>query len=80
MVRYQTWEESGYLGSWSPRFSRHLYDWELREVEALFSKLQPLIVRKEVEDVMNRRDSKNGKFLVKSLYCFYTRAFREPFQ
>ncbi|RVW43704.1 hypothetical protein CK203_080516 [Vitis vinifera] len=30
------WEESGELGCWSPRFSRHLNDWEMGEVEALF--------------------------------------------
>ena len=49
----EAWEEGEDLGSWSPCFSRHLNDWELGEEEALFRKLQLLVVRKEVEDVMS---------------------------
>ena len=49
----EAWEEGEDLGSWSPCFSRHLNDWELGEEEALFRKLQLLVVRKEVEDLMS---------------------------
>ena len=47
------WEESGDLGSRSPRFSRHLNDWEMGKVENLFHKLQSLDVRREVEDILS---------------------------
>ena len=60
----EAWEEGGDLGSWSPFFSRHLNNWELGEAEALFHKLQPLVVRREVDDVMSWRDNKSDKFSV----------------
>ena len=47
------WEGSGELGCWNPHFSRHFNDWELEEVEGLFRKLQPLVVRREVKDVLS---------------------------
>ena len=47
------WEGSGELGSWNPHFSTHFNDWELEEVEGLFRKLQPLVVRREVKDVLS---------------------------
>ena len=49
-------------------------------LESLFPKLQPLVVRREVEDVMSWREGKNGKFLVRSYYCSYTWTSRAPFR
>ncbi|KAL6320143.1 hypothetical protein AAG906_004652 [Vitis piasezkii] len=53
------------LGSWSPRFSRHLNDWEIGEVESLFQNYNPWF--------------KDDNFSVKFLCCSYTRASRDPF-
>ena len=49
------------------------------KVESLFSKLQPLAVRRGVEGIFSWRESKNGKFSVRSLYCSYTRVSKNPF-
>ena len=48
-------------------------------MESLFSKLQPLAVRRGVEDILSWRENKNRKFSVSSLYCSYTRVSRDPF-
>ena len=56
------WEESGELGCWSPRFSRHLNDWEMGEVESLYWKLHSLAVRRDVEDALSWRESRTGCF------------------
>ncbi|RVW32508.1 Calcium-dependent protein kinase 16 [Vitis vinifera] len=44
---------------------RHFNDWELEEVEGLFWKLQPLVVRREVEDVLSWKESRDGIFSVR---------------
>ena len=67
------------MGCWSPRFSRHLHDWGMGEVESLLWKLQPLAVRRDAEDILSWQESRNGFFFVHSLYCFYTRAPSDPF-
>ena len=59
-------------------FSRQVNDWELGEVEILLQKLQRLVVSREVEDILSWRESKNDKFLVRSLYCFYSKGPRDP--
>ena len=63
----------------SPHFSRHLNDWEMGEVESLFRKLQPLAVRRDAEDFLSWRESRNGCFSVCSLYRSFTRASSDPF-
>ena len=72
------WEEGGELGYWSPRFSRHLNDREMGEVESLFWKLHSLAVRRDV-DTLSWRESGNDCFSVSSLYRSYTRASSDPF-
>ena len=67
------------MGCWSPRFSRHLHDWGMGEVESLLWKLQPLAVRRDAEDILSWQESRNGFFFVHSLYCSYTRAPSDPF-
>ncbi|RVW93221.1 hypothetical protein CK203_022361 [Vitis vinifera] len=59
----QAWEEGGEMGCWSPRFSRHLHDWGMGEVESLLWKLQPLAVRRDAEDILSWQESRNGFFL-----------------
>ncbi|RVW79726.1 hypothetical protein CK203_042340 [Vitis vinifera] len=66
-------------GCWSPHFSRPLNDWEIREVESLFQKLHPLVVRRDVEGTLSWRESGNDCFSVSSLYPSYTRASSDPF-
>ncbi|RVW55774.1 hypothetical protein CK203_075736 [Vitis vinifera] len=51
----------------------------MEEVESLFRKLQPLVVRRDVEDVLSWKESRNDIFFVKSLYCSFTRASSDPF-
>ncbi|RVW48809.1 hypothetical protein CK203_009723 [Vitis vinifera] len=33
------WSHSNDRGAWSPRFSRHLNDWEIQDVERFFARL-----------------------------------------
>ncbi|RVW12719.1 putative ribonuclease H protein [Vitis vinifera] len=73
------WEGSGESGSWNPHFSRHFNDWELEEVEGLLWKLHPLVVRREVEDVLSWKESRDGIFSVRSLYRSFTRTYSDPF-
>ena len=48
-------------------------------METLFKKLHPLVVRRDVEDILSWNDSKNDKFSVRSLYCSFSRGPRDPF-
>ena len=73
------WEGSGELGCWNPHFSRHFNDWELEEVESLFWKLHPLVVRREVEDALSWKESRDGIFSIRSLYRSLMRAYSDPF-
>ena len=72
-------EGSEESGCWNPPFLRHFNDWELKEVEGLFRNLNPLMVRREVEDVLSYKESKDGIFSIRSLYSSFTRAFSDPF-
>ncbi|RVW51699.1 Protein S-acyltransferase 10 [Vitis vinifera] len=58
--------ESG--GSWSPLFSRPLNDWELDEVCSFFVALNGKQIQQGVDDRVIWRETKCGKFSVKSLY------------
>ncbi|RVW57962.1 hypothetical protein CK203_114398 [Vitis vinifera] len=68
-VGVYAWEEGGEVGSWNPLFSRHFNDWEMEEVEGLLRKLHPLVLNRDVEDVLSWKNSKKGSFSVRSLYC-----------
>ena len=50
---FDAWEEGGEVGSWNPLFSRHFNDWEMEEVEGLFRKLHPLVLNRDVKDVLS---------------------------
>ena len=73
------WEESGELGCWNPHFPRHFNDWELEKVEGLFLKRHPLVVRREVGDVLSWKESRDDIFSIRSLYHSFTRASSDPF-
>ena len=75
----EAWEEDEVGGSWGLRFNRHLNDWEVGEVEILLNKLHPLTIRRGVDDLLRRRENKNGTFSVKSFYSSLSRAIRPPF-
>ncbi|RVW14457.1 LINE-1 retrotransposable element ORF2 protein [Vitis vinifera] len=63
---WTTEEERG--GSWNPCFNRPFNDWELEEVERLFCCLEGKNVRVDEEDRVIWMESKDGVFLIKSLY------------
>ena len=48
-------------------------------MEGLFRKLQPLVMRRDVEDVLSWKESRNDIFFVRSLYSSFMRAFSDPF-
>ena len=48
-------------------------------MEGLFRKLQPLVMRRDVEDVLSWKESSNDIFFVRSLYSSFMRAFNDPF-
>lgn len=49
-------------------FTRHNNDREMRDVEALFRRLNGQVLRRDDEDVMNWWTSKKNLFTVKSFY------------
>ncbi|RVW57565.1 hypothetical protein CK203_113879 [Vitis vinifera] len=55
-------------GSWTPSFNRLFNDWEMEEVGRLLFWLDGKMVRVDEEDRMRWVESKDGVFLVKSLY------------
>ena len=55
-------------GSWSPYFSRPFNDWEMDEMCRFFLGLNGKKVQQAVEDRVIWRETKSGKFFVKSLY------------
>ena len=55
-------------GSWSPHFSKPFNDWEMDEVCRFFLGLNGKKVQQAVEDRVIWRETKSGKFFVKSLY------------
>ena len=69
---FDAWEEDREVGSWNPLFSRHFFfdrmfsrhlnDWEMEEVEGLLRKLHPLVLNRDVEDVLSWKNSKNDSF------------------
>ena len=50
---FDAWEEGGEVGNWNLLFSRHFNDWEMKEEEDLFRKLHPLVLNRDVEDVLS---------------------------
>ncbi|RVW49084.1 hypothetical protein CK203_084403 [Vitis vinifera] len=57
-------EEGGEVGSWNPLFSRHFNDWEMKEEEGLFRKLHPLVLNRDVEDVLSWKIARTTPFLL----------------
>ncbi|RVX21021.1 hypothetical protein CK203_002180 [Vitis vinifera] len=55
-------------GSWSPHFSRPFNDWEVDKVHRFFLGLNRKRVQQDVEDRVLWRETKCGKFSIKSLY------------
>ncbi|RVW45235.1 LINE-1 retrotransposable element ORF2 protein [Vitis vinifera] len=55
-------------GSWTPTFNRSFNDWEMEEVGRLLCYLEGKMVRVDEEDRVSWVKSKDGVFLVKSLY------------
>ena len=64
------WDGTREVGHWNLVFTRHNNDWEIKDVEALFRKLNGQVLRRDDEDVMNWWISKKGLFTVKSFYSF----------
>ncbi|RVW40614.1 Retrovirus-related Pol polyprotein from transposon RE1 [Vitis vinifera] len=62
------WNPDGVGDGWTPLFSRALNDWEIEMVERFMLKIQPFRMQREIEDKVVWTASRNGVFLVKSLY------------
>ena len=56
------------MEAWSPHFSRPFNDWEMDDVHKCFLGLNGKRVQQDVEDRVLWRETKCGKFSVKSLY------------
>ena len=61
------WTQIGERGLWTPRFSRHLNNWEIVDVKRFYVRLQMKVVNGEGEDVVIWMETRNGIFSVKSL-------------
>ena len=55
-------------GGWSLPFSKPLNDWKVGSVERFLSCLDRMRVNRDEEDRVRWIETKNGKFIVKSLY------------
>ena len=66
------WDGIGEVGHWKTIFIKHNNDWEMRDVEALFRRLNGQVLRRNDEDVMNWWISKKDLFIVKSFYSSLT--------
>ena len=55
-------------GGWSLPFSKPLNDWKVGSVERFLSCLDGMRVNRDEEDRVRWIETKNGKFIVKSLY------------
>ena len=64
----ELWDSSGEEGVWSPRFSRSFNDWEVEEVEGLLLTIRGRRLNPLLEDRVLWKETKDGIFLVKSLY------------
>ena len=64
----EVWDSLGEEGGWNPRFSRPFNDWEVDLVERFLSTIQGKRVFMDSKDRMLWKETKNGKFFVKSLY------------
>ena len=67
------------MDSWNPLFSIHFNDWEMDVVEGLLRKLHPLVLNRDVKDVLSWKNRKNGSFSVRSPYRCLTKASSDPF-
>lgn len=62
------WSHSFGSGVWIPRFSRHLNDWEIKDVECFFARLVSKGVDVGEEDKVSWLEEKSRIFFVRSLY------------
>ena len=62
------WNSTVEDGGWNSSFSRPFNDWEVDEVHRFFLGLNGKRVQQEVEDRVLWRETKCGKFSIKSLY------------
>ena len=51
----------------------------MEEAKGWFRKLHPLVLNRDVEDVLSWKNSKNDSFSIRSLYRSFTRASSDPF-
>ena len=58
-------------GGWSPRFSRPFNDWEVEEVERFLLAIHGKRMVTNVEDRVLWKETKDGKFSIKSLYSAF---------
>ena len=62
------WREGGGEGNWDPIFYRHLNDWEVDEVDGLFSRLGSKNLFLEGVDKLRWEEIKSGDFSTKAMY------------
>lgn len=55
-------------GTWNLLFRRSLYDWEMEEVEVLMQRLQGIVLKQNINDILIWSWSAGLCFLVKSMY------------
>ena len=51
----------------------------VEKAKGLFRKLHPLVVTREVEDALSWKETRDGIFSIRSLYCSFTRAYSDIF-
>ena len=64
----ELWDSSREEGVWSPRFSRPFNDWEVEEVERLFSTIRERRHNPLLEDRVLWKETKDRIFSLKFLY------------
>lgn len=62
------WDDTGGMGHWTLRFTRHFNNWELDIIETFLSRLTGNLVRRGDNDKVVWKDDKRGLFSIKSFY------------
>ena len=67
----EVWDPFSEEGRWNPRFLRPFNDWEVDLVDQFLSTIQRKRVFMDLEDKLLWKETKNGKFSIKSLMVLW---------
>ena len=73
------WSNPGEGEGWNPLFTRPFNDWEVEDAERLLMDIGRYVLHVELEDKVSWNLSRDGVFLIKSMYCVLQQYQNYPF-